>query len=258
MGIIRGSLRFLIFFLLLFVTTLLVLGTAWLPVRIKGVRLSAWLLMPVCRLLIPLFNIQFTAEEAQRIPQHDGYIFPNHLSPLDIMLLVSIFPVRFVSKAEIANWPFIGWIARAVDTVFVKREDKTSREQARDSLAHIHTFPAVILFPEGGIYQPPNELKPFRFGAFEIAQTGDVPFIPAVFMYEPLDIVFWLDEPLLAIAWRFASRAEPIKARLYLLRTVQPGPDDDPRQLALETHGAMAAVYKYGGGHEDDVLQSGI
>ena len=258
MGIIRGSLRILIFLIMLLITTLLVLGTAWLPVRLKGVRLSAWLLIPICRLLLPLFNIQFTAQEAHRIPQHDGFIFPNHLSPLDVLLLLTIFPVRFVSKAEIGYWPFVGWIARAVDTVFVKREDKQSREKARDSLAKIRTFPAVALFPEGGIYQPPDELKPFRFGAFEVAQTGGTPFIPAVFIYEPLDIVFWRDEPLLAVIWRFATRPEPIKARLYLLRTVQPGPDDDPRQLALETHGAMAAVYKYGGGHEDDVLKSGI
>jgi 1-acyl-sn-glycerol-3-phosphate acyltransferase len=258
MRFIRGTLRIVIFLLMLISTTMLVLLTAWLPVRVKGVRLSAWLLMPICRLLLPLFNVQFTAPDAPRITKHDGFIFPNHLSPLDILLLLTIFPVRFVSKAEIANWPFIGWIARAVDTVFVKREDKTSREKARESLAQTHTFPAIALFPEGGIYQPPDELKPFRFGAFAVAQAGGIPFIPAVFIYEPLAIVFWRDEPLLKMAWRFASRPEPIKARLYLLRTVQPAPEDDPKQLALETHGAMAAVYKYGGGHEEDVVHTGI
>jgi 1-acyl-sn-glycerol-3-phosphate acyltransferase len=258
MALIRGTLRLIIFIVMLISATLLVLLTAWLPIRIKGARLSAWLLVPICRLLLPLFNVQFSVPDAPRIPKHDGFIFPNHLSPLDIPLLLTIFPVRFVSKAEIANWPFVGWIARAVDTVFVKREDKTSREKARESLAQTHTFPAVVLFPEGGIYQPPEELKPFRFGAFAVAQSGGIPFIPAVFNYEPLDIVFWRDEPLLKMVWRFASRPEPIKARLYLLRSVQPTLDDDPKQLALETHGAMAAVYKYGDGREDDVVQSGI
>jgi 1-acyl-sn-glycerol-3-phosphate acyltransferase len=258
MRFIRGIFRISTFITMLLLTTTLALGLAWLPVRVKGVRLSAWLLVPICRLLIPLFNIEFTALEAKRIIQHNGFVFPNHLSFLDIILLLSIFPVRFLAKAEIAKWPFIGWIARAVDTVFVNREDKTSREKVRDSLSEIHTFPAVALFPEGGIFQPPEELKPFRFGAFEIAQAGSIPFIPAVFIYEPLDIVFWRDEPLFTAVWRFATRPEPIKARLYLLRTVQPSPDDDPRQLALETHGAMAAVYKYGDGHEGDVLQTGI
>lgn len=258
MGFIRGVSRLVIFICLLLIVTLLVLLTAWLPVRVKGARLSAWLLVPVCRLLLPLFNIQFIAPDAARITQHDGFIFPNHLSFLDVILLFTIFPVRFLSKAEIANWPFFGWIARAVDTVFVNRDDKTSRELVRDSLAHIHTFPAVVLFPEGGIYQPPTELKPFRFGAFEIAQAGGVPFIPVIFTYDPIDIVFWRDDYLLTAVWRFATRAEPIRARLYLLRTVQPVPEDDPRQLALETHGSMAAVYKYGGGHEKNAIQPGI
>ncbi len=258
MKIIRGVLRITIFLIMLFITTLLVLATAWLPVRLRGVRLSAWLLVPICRLLLPLFNVQFTAREAERITRHDGFIFPNHLSFLDIILLMTIFPVRFLSKAELANWPFIGWIARAVDTVFVNREDKNSREKARDALVQIRTFPAVAIFPEGGIFQPPDELKPFRYGAFEIAQAGGVPFIPAVFLYEPLDIVFWRDEHLLTAVWRFATRPEPIRARLFLLRTVQPGPDDDPRQLALETHGAMAAVYKHSGSRGNDVIQSGI
>lgn len=258
MRFIRGVLRLLIFIFLLITVTLLVLLTALLPMRVKGARLSAWLLVPVCRLLLRLFNVRFTAPDAARITRHDGFIFPNHLSFLDIILLFTIFPVRFLSKAEIANWPFFGWIARAVDTVFVNRDDKTSREQARDSLAHLHTFPAVVLFPEGGIYQPPTELKPFRYGAFEIAQAGGVPFIPAVFTYDPIDIVFWRDEHLLTAVWRFASRPEPIVARLSLLRTVQPTSEDNPRQLALEAHGAMAAVYKYGGGHEEDVIRSGI
>lgn len=258
MNFIRGVLRLITFLNLLFITTLLVLATAWLPIRLRGVRLSAWLLVPVCRLLLPVFNVQFTAVEAERLTQHDGFIFPNHLSFLDIILLLTIFPVRFLSKAELASWPLIGLIARAVDTVFVNREDKSSREKARAALAGLHTFPAVTIFPEGGIFQPPDELKPFRYGAFEIAQAGGVPFIPAVFLYDPLDIVFWRDEHLLTAVWRFASRPEPIKARLFLLRTVQPGPEDDPRQLALETHGAMAAIYKHGPNRGNDVIQSGI
>ncbi|WP_420642577.1 lysophospholipid acyltransferase family protein [Candidatus Leptofilum sp.] len=258
MRFIRGTFRLTTVSLILLLTTLLVLATAWIPVRIKGARLSAWLLPTVCRLLLTLFNVQFTALEAERITQHDGFIFPNHLSFLDIVLLMSIFPVRFLSKAEIANWPFVGWIARAVDTVFVKRENKDSREKARDALVQLHTFPAVALFPEGGIYQPRDELKPFRYGAFEIAQAGGIPYIPAVFIYDPLDAVFWRDEHLLTAVWRFASRPEPIQARLFLLRTVYPEPNDDPKQLALETHGAMAAIYKYGNNPEDDMLQSGI
>ena len=46
-------------------------------------------------------------------------------------------------------------------------------------------------------------------------------------------------------------------ARLFALKVVHPTPDDNPRQLALETHGAMEAAPTYSG-HEEGVLESGI
>jgi hypothetical protein len=64
MKILRGTFRIITFLLMLILTTGLVLATAWLPLRVRGVRLSAWLLVPICRLLLPLFNVEFTAREA--------------------------------------------------------------------------------------------------------------------------------------------------------------------------------------------------
>jgi 1-acyl-sn-glycerol-3-phosphate acyltransferase len=257
MGVIRGSLRILLFLLILILSTLVIVGTAWIPVRIHGVRLCAWPLVTICRTILRLFNIRFTCLEAEKIRRHEGFIFPNHLSALDIVLLLSIVPVRFLAKAEIRAWPLVGWIARAVDTVFVDRSDKSSRETARQSLAHLSYYPPVVIFPEGGIYSPASELSPFRYGAFEIAQAAEAPFMPCVLIYEPLVVAFWADEPLLAVIWRFATRSQPLYARLYALRVVRPQPGDDPRQLALETRGAMAAALRYGG-HEADVLEEGI
>ncbi len=69
------------------------------------------------------------------------------------MLLVDILPTRFLAKAEVKQWPFIGWIGTAVDTVFVNRKDKTSREQARQSITALDHYPPIVIFPEGGIYK---------------------------------------------------------------------------------------------------------
>ena len=78
MKILRGTFRIITFLLMLILTTGLVLATAWLPVRVRGVRLSAWLLVPICRLLLPLFNVEFTAREAQRTTEgihRDDWVF---------------------------------------------------------------------------------------------------------------------------------------------------------------------------------------
>jgi 1-acyl-sn-glycerol-3-phosphate acyltransferase len=257
MNFLRGIGRITAFAVALALTTFVILSLALVQKRVKGVRLAAWPITYLARFFIRLFNIQVTCAEADKIRQHHGFIFPNHNSLLDIMLLVDIVPTRFLAKAEVKQWPFIGWIGTAVDTVFVNREDKTSREQARQSITALDHYPPIIIFPEGGIFEPAETLHPFRYGAFEIAAQGSVPFIPCVFLYDPLDIAFWGDEPLFTTVWRLATHPGPLHARLFALKVVHPTPDDDPRQLALETHGAMEAILAYSG-HEDDVLKSGI
>ncbi len=257
MNFLRGIWRLAVFSVALALTTVAVLATAWLPTRIKGVRLSAWPTKALARFFTRLFDVHYTCAEAEKISQFQGFIFPNHNSFLDIMLLVHIVPMRFMAKADVRRWPFIGWIASAIDTVYVDRGDKTSRTAARDAIARIDRYPPVALFPEGGIFVPAEKLHPFRYGAFEIAIQGEIPFMPVVFLYEPLDVVFWGDESLLSSVWRFASYPGPIYARLYALRVIHPRSDDDPQQLALEAHGAMKAVITFGG-HEDEIVESGI
>ncbi len=254
MQTIRGVFRLTVSFLAIAISTLLILLLAWVPVRIRGLRLASWLVYGLANFLAFLFTVRFTCTDAERLRQHSGFIFPNHLSFVDIVLLLTVWPVRFVSMAELRSWPFIGWMAMAADTVFVDRSDKTSRNVARQQLAkQVSRHPAVVLFPEGGISSS-GELQPFRYGAFEIAVEGSLPFIPCVFVYERLDVVGWTDEPLLTALWRLSRFGDPLVATLHVLRIVQPVPGDDPKRLALETHGAMNAVLTYAG-RENDVLK---
>ncbi|MEZ4641134.1 MAG: lysophospholipid acyltransferase family protein [Chloroflexota bacterium] len=254
MHILRGIWRVLLSFVAVGLVTVVVVMTAWIPVRIQDVRLGAWMVSKLAQFLARLFQVQFECPDAHKIRQHTGLIFPNHLSFFDAVLLMSVCPVRFVSMAELRSWPFIGWIAIAVGTVFVNRDNKASRQVAREQLAHQDSyFPAIVLFPEGHISDT-GELMPFRYGAFEVAVSGGLPVMPCVFTYDPLPVVGWTDESLLTALWRVATYGGPIQSRLQVLRVVQPRPDDDAKQLALEMHGAMTAVLRYSG-HEDDVLR---
>lgn len=257
MNVLRGLGRIGLISIALVFATLLILTTAWIPTRIKDVRLAAWPITGFGRFFIWLFDVQYTCDDAAKIRRHRGFVFPNHTSFLDVILLIYILPMRFLAKAEVRRYPFIGWVGTAVDTVFVDRQDKGSRKSARLAIAQIEQYPPIALFPEGGIYEPRGKLHPFRYGAFEIAVAGGISFIPCVLHYEPLDVVFWGDESLLTAVWRFASRPGPVLARLTALHVVHPRSDDDPKHLALETHGAMEAILSYRG-HEDEVLESGI
>lgn len=253
----RGTFRLFVYLVVLVMGAIPILLTAWMPFTYRGVRLSAWPATMLARFFMRLFRVQVTYYHLERLQEHQGFIFPNHVSFLDIIMMLHLMPMRFLSKAELRHWPLIGWIARAIGTVFVDRGNKSSREAARNALTQVTTFPPIVLFPEGGIFPPPEALKPFRYGAFEIAQSGMIPYLPCVLTYEPMEIAFWGDESIWVAAWRFAAFAGPIRAHLHVLRKVQPHENDDPHQLALETHGAMDAVLRYGG-HEADVLQAGL
>ncbi|HEU4635774.1 MAG TPA: lysophospholipid acyltransferase family protein, partial [Edaphobacter sp.] len=79
-----------------------------------------------------------------------GALISNHLSYLDIVVYASLHPCVFVSKAEVASYPVLGWITKMVGTVFVARGHGGSALKARQGLeAAIHADLPVVFFPEG-------------------------------------------------------------------------------------------------------------
>lgn len=77
-------------------------------------------------------------------------IVANHISWLDIFVLNSVHPMRFIAKAEIARWPLLGKLVRDVGTLFVERARRHDAHrvtiEARDALAG---GDIVAVFPEG-------------------------------------------------------------------------------------------------------------
>src|SRR5690606_16401682 len=109
----------------------------------------------------------------------NGFVFPNHSTYLDILMMTHLIPMRFVAKQEVKRYPFVGPLAKAIGCVFVKRESKASRAQARVTLGKAERFPPIVLFPEGKTGSG-ETLQTFRQGAFEIAVAHEIPFLPCV------------------------------------------------------------------------------
>jgi 1-acyl-sn-glycerol-3-phosphate acyltransferase len=94
----------------------------------------------------------------------------NHSSYLDISVLGSLIRGSFVAKAEVANWPFFGFLAKLQRTVFVDRQRRASAHQQRDQLAQrLNAGDNLILFPEG-TSNDGNRTLPFRSALFGVAE----------------------------------------------------------------------------------------
>ncbi len=95
----------------------------------------------------------------------------NHISYTDITILGSVIPGSFIAKAEVADWPFFGWLAKLQRSVFVDRRVRSTATQ-RDAISdRLAAGDALILFPEGTSGDG-NRVLPFKSALFGAAQIG--------------------------------------------------------------------------------------
>ncbi|RJO63488.1 MAG: 1-acyl-sn-glycerol-3-phosphate acyltransferase [Myxococcales bacterium] len=122
--------------------------------------------------------------EVEGVPPPDGALLvANHRSYIDIVAVLSQVPCTMLAKAEVGRWPFIGWAARLGNTVFVSRDDRTSRKLARASIAELmRQGLSTVVFPEGTTSAGPGCL-PFRPGVFHLAAENGIPVVPVAIEY---------------------------------------------------------------------------
>ncbi|CAI8164330.1 MAG: Uncharacterised protein [Flavobacteriales bacterium UBA4585] len=102
-----------------------------------------------------------------------GILMANHRSYLDVLFVPTSALFTIVGKAEVKSWPLIGWAARALGVLWVKRESKESRTKTREGIIEaIKGGQTVVLFPEGTSWEGPQmlPLKPGMF--YESAKHG--------------------------------------------------------------------------------------
>lgn len=209
------------------------------PLRVRGVRLAGWVVLGISHLVCRIFQVRVVCKEPAALRGHIGFVFPNHLSLLDPLVLLSLWPMRFVAATEVMRYPVVGWITKSIGTVFVARQDRDARKQARGEIVAAieqEPQPPIVLFPEGRL-GPGRQLYPFRYGAFAVAVSKGISYIPCGLRYHPLDVVIWhggRGEKLWNALWRLALHPGPVLAEVIPLAPVFPKPGDDPAQLAMK------------------------
>jgi len=120
----------------------------------------------VCRTAFVLMGIGYKRVGAPMAGA--GAVVANHSSWLDIFALNAAKRIYFVSKAEVAKWPGIGWLARATGTVFIARDRTQAVAQVKTFQERLAAGHKLLFFPEGtstdGLQVLP--FKPTLFAAF--------------------------------------------------------------------------------------------
>jgi 1-acyl-sn-glycerol-3-phosphate acyltransferase len=154
----------------------------------------------------------------------------NHLSWLDILVLAGASGTAFVSKAEVAQVPVVGWLAGLNNTVFVARSERTAVRGQADALRRaLATGQPVALFPEGTT-DGGGAVLPFRASLL----ASLFPPIPGL-MVQPValdygaatDDLAWVgDEPGLANVRKVLSRPGTVDVVIRFLAPVDPKAGD--------------------------------
>ena len=101
--------------------------------------------------LLKILNIKlhYTGKFPDQNVKH-ALLVANHVSWLDICLLMAVCPTQFVAKSEIRSWPVIGFLCKRVGTVFIARAKRSDTMRTNQTISNILlTGERVCIFPEG-------------------------------------------------------------------------------------------------------------
>lgn len=140
----------------------------------------------VCRNSFRIMGIPYSTRG--EIMAERGAVVANHASWLDIFTLNARKRVYFVSKAEVAKWPGIGWLARATGTVFINRDRKEAKLHQDIFESRLLAGHKLLFFPEGTSTDG-RVVLPFKSTLFQAFFTDhlrhEMHIQPATVIYEP-------------------------------------------------------------------------
>jgi len=248
--VLRGTTRISITMLVIIFSLPLFFIADLLPFRYRGSRMPGWLATYLSRIFNRLFRVQIYCNDVEKLYSHQGFLLSNHMSYLDITVLMALRPVRFLAAIEVKGRPGIGQMADAVGTVYVDRENSASRREALESIADVFEEkpdPPIVIYPEGRLGMG-DKLFPFKYGAFKLAVEHGISYMPVAIRYCCPDIAVWrgaIGESLTDSVWRLAQYRGPLPVEVVLLDPISPSPDDDPVQLAAEAQYAVEEALGY-------------
>ncbi|HEX3097542.1 MAG TPA: lysophospholipid acyltransferase family protein [Usitatibacter sp.] len=171
----------------------------------------------------------------------------NHISWIDIFVVMSVRPARFIAKSEIRDWPVAGWIADRAGTLFIRRARRHDTARINDRVHDaLEQGDCVGLFPEGTTTDG-AELLHFHTSLFEPAIANAATIHPAAIRYEHADgsrctSVAYVGEMSFMESMAGVLGGRGVTARLSFAPPIAPAAGMDRRAAARIAHERIASL----------------
>lgn len=230
--------RLVLLLLLTLVLFPLYLIAAWIG-RPFGARVHFGVQVLWARLGLALCGLRLRVEGARM--RHGGALVANHSSWLDIFTLLAAGRVNFVSKAEVRNWPGVGFLAACTGTMFIERRAAEAQAQTLEMGRRMQSGERLAFFPEGTSTDGLRVL-PFKsplFAAFLAEGLRELVWVqPVTIVYEAPDdepaalYGFWGDMDFGRHIWTVLSHSRGGRVTLVYHRPLRVADHPDRKQLA--------------------------
>ena len=149
-----------------------------------GINARAWssyFLSLWGKLICLIIRLKITTEGTP--PEPPFFIVSNHLSYVDIMMLISKIRCLFVAKSEVMSWPIFGFMTKTVGMLFVDRSKRSDVTRVNKLISkNITKHNGILLFPESTT-SAGYEVMPFKASLLAYPAEQKMPVFYATIGY---------------------------------------------------------------------------
>ena len=138
------------------------------------------------RTLLKFVGIRTKYFGLENIPKSPFLLVSNHISWIDIFVILAHHPVSFIAKEDISGWPILGSLVRLSGALFIDRGRKKSLKVILKKIARSSgnsKKKSYAFFPEGTT-SVGETIMPFYSGLFSLAvESPRYQILPVVIQY---------------------------------------------------------------------------
>jgi 1-acyl-sn-glycerol-3-phosphate acyltransferase len=202
--------------------------------------------------LLCIFNVKLETVDLSAL--HNGLIVSNHISWLDIFVLNSVVPMRFVAKSEVRRWPAIGWLCARANTLVIERGNARAAARINTQLGELmQQRECLAVYPEG---TSTDGAQVAHFHAFLLQPAIDaqVPLHPIAIRYQNEDgerssAAAYIDDISFGASLWALLNTRKLHVRLLPTPPLHAA-DFERRALAQRAHGSISAALQQAASHK--------
>lgn len=179
------------------------------------------------------------------------FLVTNHISYIDGLVASRIFPLVFIARGDLKEWPLFGIFSKVSETVFVNRTNFGNLHKEIENVSSLLKDGVnVILFPQGTTTSMIEEVS-FRSSLFQAPIAAGCDILPFTIKYKKVngetiddknkDLVFWYGDMEFAPHLFSFLSLKSIEVEVEILNPIKISLQDNRKAVSIISQEAINA-----------------